>query len=332
MKKIVFLMVAVLLIVTLAGCGGGSTPTDKDGEGNGNGMVPVDGGDGGNGTDTAQWAAWVFDETIEPSSGGSGKIDTFTIESAYSEDGKLRKFRIEGTYLGKEMTQIKTQKMVIVTSPTYSSSTENVSTTLECYKVKHRVTVVTDETGEIHPVWADVILWIPTGELETTAQFFWIYPKATYVDSDGQQGEWSYYLTDAMQAEMNNPPAGTTVLYSPVVEGDFHGYDDWAFYGLYGWGWYWFKGFAEGGQQQLQVGSWSYGGCNYSCTKGNKTIGAYTFSAWTVDTSCAYEGSSGSYKGTFSSGLPVPIYLKVASSGEGSSGYFEYTLTDLKLK
>lgn len=333
MKKLLFVILALVLVISLAGCGGGTkpTPTDKDGEGNGNGMVPVDGG-GGNGGETDHWAAYAFGESITPSSGGSGKIDSFTMECVYTESGKAREFEIKGTYLGKETTQIATQKMTIVTSPVYSSTTENVTTSLECHKLKHRVTVVNDETGGTHPAWVDMTLWIPTGDLETTATYFWIYPKAEYVDADGHQGKWSYYLTDAMQAEMNNPPAGTTVLYTPVAEGDFYGYDEWAFYGLYGWGWYWFKGFAEGGQQVFQQGSWSYGGCSYSCTKGSKTIGGYTFSAWTVEASCVSGASSGSYKGTFTADLPLPIYLKIASTGEGSSAYFEYTLTDLKLK
>jgi hypothetical protein len=322
MKKFVFLVVAVLLIASLAGCSGNNGGTDNNTNGNGD----------GNGTETAQWAAYAFDESVTPNSGGSGKIKSFTIDSVYSDEGKAREFKIEGTYLGKETTQIQTQKMVIVTSPSYSSTEDNVSTSLECYKVKHHVTVVKDETGDTHPAWADITLWIPTGDLETTTQYFWIYPKATYVDSDGHEGEWSYYLTEAMQTEMQNPPAGTTVLYTPVVEGDFYGYDDWTFYGLYGWGWFWFKGFAEGGQQQLKVASWSYGGCSYNCAKGNKTIGGYTFSAWTLDVSCTGQGYTGGYKGTFSHDLPLPIHLKVASSGEGSSNYSEYTLTDIQLQ
>ena len=231
------LLILLLLTVPLVGCGNGGSNGDGNGNANGN-------GDGdGNSTETAQWAAYAFDETVTPSSGGSGKIQSFTIESVYSDEGKAREFKIEGTYLGKETAQIVTQKMVMVTSPSYSSTTDNVTASLECYKLKHHVTVVKDETGDTHPAWADITVWIPTGDLETTTQYFWIYPKMTYVDSDGHEGGWSYYLTDAMQAEMNNPPANTTVLYTPVAEGDFYGYDDYAFFGLYGWGWFWFQGF-----------------------------------------------------------------------------------------
>lgn len=319
-KKFVFLVIAVLLVLSLAGCGSDNGGTDENGNGD------------DNGTETAQWSAYAFGETVKPKSGGSGEIDSFTIESVYSEDGKARKFKIEGTYLAKETAQIKTQKMVMVTSPPYGSTTENVTASLECYKVKHRVTVLEDETGGTHPDWAEMTLWIPTGDLETTSMIVWIYPKAEYVDSEYNEGNWSYYLTDAMQAEMQNPPAGQTITYLPVTEGDFYGYDGWAFHGLYGYGWFWFQGFAEGGQQQLKVGSWAAGGWTYNCSKVNKTIGGYTFSAWSLEVTGSSEGYTGGYKGIFSEDLPLPIYLKVGSSGEGSSNYFEYTLTDLELK
>ncbi len=314
MKKFVFLVVAFLLVLSLAGCGSDNGGEEKNGNGD------------GNGTETAQWAAYAFGETVKPKSGGSGKIESFTIESVYSEDGKARKFEIKGTYLGKENAQIKTQKMVTSTTPPYMT-TENVTTTLECYKVKHRVTVVEDETGDTHPAWADMTLWIPTGDLETTSMIIWIYPKMSYVDSDGHTGEWSYYLTEAMQND-------TTANYLPVAEGDFYGYDGWAFHGLYGHGWFWFQGFAKGGAQELKEGSWGGAGygCTYNCAKVNKAIGSYSFSAWSLEYSCTAEGSTGGYKGVFSEDLPLPIYARFGSSGAGTGTYWEYTLTDLELK
>ena len=319
MKRLILLAIAILAVLSLAGCSG------NGGEENGN-------GDGdGNGTEAEQWAAYAFDQTVTPASGGTGKIETFTIDSTYSEDGKIRQFEIEGTYLGKETTQVETAKMVVNQS-TYEVVNTTVSTSLECYKVKHHITVVQDETGADHPAWAEITVWIPTDSLETTTQYFWIYPKATYVDSDENSGEWSYFLTDAMQSEMQDPPAGTTVLYTPIVEGEFYGYDEWTFYGLYGWAWIWFGAFAEGGQQELTVGSWSSGLYSYTCTKDTESIGSYSFSAWTVEASWTYEGETAGYKGVFSHDLPLPIYLKVGSTSEGSSNYFEYTLTDVQLQ
>ena len=56
MKKLVFLVIAVLLIASLAGCSSDKGGTDNNTNGNGNGD--------GNGTDTAQWAAYAFGDTV----------------------------------------------------------------------------------------------------------------------------------------------------------------------------------------------------------------------------------------------------------------------------
>jgi hypothetical protein len=317
MKKFVLLVIAVLIIASLAGCSNNGG-TDNNTNGNGD----------GNGTETQQWAAYAFGDTVQPSSGGSGKIKSFTIDSVYTDDGKVREFKIEGTYLGKETTQVATQKMVITSTPTYDVTTTNVTTSLECYKVKHHITVVKDETNETHPAWAETTIWIPTADFGTSASYIMIYPKATYVDSDNHTGEWSYYLTEAMEAEMQGQ---TGVSYLPITEGDFYGYDGWTLYGLYGYGWIWFQAFAEGGQQHLEVGSWTIGTYKYTCAKVDKTIGGYTFHAWSVEYSATAGDSSGGWKAIFSPDLPLPIYSKYGGSGGGSSNSFEYTLTNLEL-
>ncbi len=327
MKKLLFLLIALVAVLALVGCGGGSNNgTDNNTNGNGNGN--------GNTTASDQWAAYNFAQNVDPASGGSGKIKTFTVDSVYSEDGKAREFKIEGTYLGTETAQIVTQKMVITTSP-YGMTTENVTTAVECYKVKHHITVVKDETGDTHPAWADTTIWIPTGALKTTAQYFWIYPKATYEDSDGHKGEWSYYLTQAMQTEMSNPPAGKTISYAAYTDGEFYGYDEYAFFGLYGYGWMWFQGFAKGGTQTFQTGTWggsaSGYGVTYTGAKVDKTIGGYTFHAWSIKVSWTGGGATGGYEAVFSDDLALPVYWKIGATSSGSSDYWQYTLTDLKL-
>lgn len=322
MKKLVFLVIAVLLIASLAGCSSNNGSTDN-----------TTNGGTDNSTTKTQWAAYKFGDTVKPASGGSGQIESFTINSKSTENGKLREFNIQGTYLGKENAQIATQKTVWVTSPSYSSTEENVTTSLECYKVKHRITVVSDETGDYHPAWAEITCWIPTDNFDTTSMYFWLYPKAEYVDSDGHQGGWSYYVTDAMDKESASPPANTTIMYSPVVvgESDFYGYNDEVLYGLYGWGWIFFQAFAEGGGYDLEVAHVSMPTLSYNCSKVDKTIGGYTFHAWSVDWSVTTGGSSGGWTAVFSPDLALPIYSKFGGSGSGSSDLFEYTLTDLKL-
>ena len=161
--------------------------------------------------------------------------------------------------------------------------------------------------------------------------YFGIYPKAEYADSDGNSATWGYYLTQAMQDEVNNPPSGESILYVPYTEGDFYGYDTFILDGLYGWGWFWFDAYAVGGQQYLEEGNWSYsyGGVTYtySCTSVVESIGSYSFTAWEIDISWTEQGVTTEYKADFSPSLPLPIYLK---AGTGNS-YWEYQLTDLAL-
>ncbi len=331
MKKLVFLLIALLAVLALVGCGGNGD--DNGDNGDGNGTADGDDVDNGNGdTDGDQWLAYEFDEEVNPASGGSGNIKTFTINSKTVEDGKVSEFNIEATYLGKENAQIATTKTTMVTSPTYSTTDENVTATLECFKLKHRVTVVQDTTGDTHPAWAEITCWIPTEDTEDSL-YAWLYPKAEYVDSDGKHGGWSYYVTPAMEAARENPPANTTIYYLPATSGDedFYGYNSQVFYGLYGWGWIYFQAFAEDGGQSLEEADVHAATFSYSCHKVDRTIGGYKFHAWDVKWSGTSGSSTGSWEAVFSADLPLPIYSKFGGSGEGSNSLFEYTLTDLQL-
>ena len=339
MKKLVFLLIALLAVLALVGCGGDDNGDNGDGNGTTDADdVDVDNGDGdtdGDGTETAQWAGYNFGTTVKPSSGGSGKVKTFTYEFAYNDDDGLRKMNVEGTYLGTVNEPILTQKMTYSTA-TYDFTYENITTMMNCYKVKHRVTVIANETDETYPAWAETTLWIPVDVPETSAQSYWLYPKAEYVDSDGDEGSWSYYLTDAMENESQNPPAGTSVTYVHAWEGEVYhqGFFDWTYLGLYGWGWSWFKDFAEGGAQELHEGTWggSAYGYSYDCDKVEKTVGGYKFDAWSLDfTVNLGDGESGGYQGIFSEDLAMPLYWRFGSSSGGDGTYWEYTMTDLEL-
>jgi hypothetical protein len=270
-----------------------------------------------------QWAAYDFDQTVSPASGASGMIDTFTIEETYVDEGETRRFEIEGEYLGKVTANIKTFRYDV---NTYQTTT--VTTPVECYKIKHRITVLQAPTGDDNPDWADLTVYIPASEFETTATYFWIYPMATYSDSDGHTGEWGFYLTQAMQDEIDE----VTATYYPYMDGDFYSFDSWALFGLYGWAWTWFGAYTTEGDDYLEEGSWSYGGYNYSCTLGTEAIGSYSFDAWNLTIAWSYGEDSGEYEGIFSPDLPLPIYLKIGNTSEGSENYFEYDLTELELE
>ena len=323
LRKLVFLLIALLAVLALVGCGGGDNNggTDNNTNGNGNGDT---GGD--------QWLAYEFDKEVDPASGASGTIQSFTMNCKTTEDGKVKEFNIAATYLGKENAQIATTKTTMVTTPTYSSTDENVTATLECFKLKHRVTVVRDDSGKTHPAWADITTWIPTEEIEDS-MYVWLYPRSEYLDSDGKTGSWSHYVTKAMDDAADAAPAGTTIRYQPVTSGDsdYYGYNSEVFYGLYGWGWILFKAYSDEGTSKLEEvdAHTAYG--SVSCHKVDKTIGGYTFHAWDIKVTGTSASGFGSWEAVFSAGLPLPIYSSFTGSGEGSDSLFEYTLTDLEL-
>lgn len=287
LRKLVFLLIALLAVLALVGCGGGgnNNGTDNNTNGNGNGN-----------TETAQWAAYQLADTVAPSSGASGKIQSFTYICTITTDGEVQQYKIEGANEGMEAV------------------TDN-GTSVTCYKVKHRVTVMKDDTGADHPDWSEMTIWIPTSLKSSDTQ---VFIKGAYVDSDGHQGAWSRSAASA----------------------DFYMYQYyWTFYALYGWGWGYFNAFAEGGTQHLAAGSWGAGMYHYDVSKGSQTIGGYTFSTMTVEATWTAGGSTASRQGVFSPGLPLPIHLRVSGSG-GGDGFehlpgggisFEYILTDLKL-
>ncbi len=337
LRKLVFLLIALLAVLALVGCGGGDDNFDNGGNGNGNGTTDGNGdgnGDGDGDGETAQWAGYNFGNTVDPSSGDSGKVESFTYKFTYVDDDGTRQFNVDGTYLGTVNEPILTQKMTY-SSATYDFTYENVTTMMNCYKVKHRVTVISNETDEEYPDWAETTLWIPVEVPKDSTMGSWLYPKAKYVNSEGDEGGWSYYLTEAMEDEMDNPPAGTSVTYTFAWEGEYYGdgFSDWTYLGLYGWGWSWFKDFAEGGAQELHEGSWGAAayGYTYDCDKIKKTVGGYTFDAWSLDVKWSSGGDSAGYKGIFSEDLAMPIYWKFGSSTGGADNYWEYEMTDLEL-
>jgi hypothetical protein len=267
----------------IAGCNGGNGEEVED----------------GNNETAAQWAAYVFSNEVEAKSGGSGKIDTFSIEQ--TADGET--VVIEGENLGTVDAEIETNRTALI-SP---YDTDTITTTMECDKIRHTITT---DTGE-----SQATLYIPTDDFETSTLYFWIYPKAEYVDEDSASGMWSYYVTE----EMSND---TDYVYLPYIEGEGYGFDAWA-YGLYGWAWTWFAPYAEGGDSELEEFNYSIAGITYSCSQTTAEVGDYEFDAWTV----VMTGPGYEYICTISPDLGLPIYLKIGSDGD----YYEYELTDIEL-
>lgn len=283
----VFLILCLLVSVPiLAGCGGG----DDNGNGeNGNGETgDGENGDGENGA-AEQWAAYAFDS-----------IQSFTIEQ--TSDGE--EVVIEGEYVRTETAAIETQRMDMSTF-----ETDTITTDLECYVVDHTITVDSTES--------EATLWIPTGGFEVSTAYFWIYPKAEYVDEDDNTGMWSYYVTEAMLDDED-------YTYMPYTEGEEYAYNIWA-HGLYGWAWMWFAAYAEGGDEYLEEFDSDIAGHHYSCDHTTASVSGYELDAWTITVTVS---GVGEYICTVSPDIGLPIYLKVGSAGD----YFEYELTELEMR
>lgn len=292
MKKLLGLMFVLVLVTALAGCSGGGSVDDLNGDTNGDeDAQPV----------SEKWSAYVFDQVIKPATGGTGALQSFVMEQSLTEDGQTRTFSIEGTYLGKATEQIKTNKLD--TAAGYDTIV--VTTPVECYKVKHRVTQIEGEPDEDMPDWFETTVYIPTGGVDSSTAFLWLFAMSSSEDSEGSSGMWSYYLTSEMQNDGS--------FYLPYTEGDYEVYDSWVTYGLYGYAWPWMQSFAEGGDKSLTEGSWSYGGYSYSIEEKSKTLGSYEFDIWALDITM---GAEAHYKTEVSASLPLPVLLDFGADGD----------------
>ncbi len=322
MKKLGLMVITLFLLALVAGCGDGG-----NGNGNGNG----NGGDTGNGV-TTQWMAYAFDQVVKPASGGSGKIETFVLRQTMDADfdGELR---IEGSFLGKVNTNVKTTK-----TPSWDFNFDDldwedlddfdfdepqvVENSVQCYAIKHHITI--EGNPDWAGWWSEVIIYIPVDEVGET-YYGWVFAKAEIEDSVGQTAEFGYYLTQEMKEE--GPMQYMPYMEENDVMEDIH----FEFFGLYGWAWAWFGPFTASGTQYLEEKSWSFGGMSYDVSRINKTVGAYTFDAWSIEITWTDGDQSGIYKAICSPDLALPIYLEIGED-EDEEFTFVYELIDLTLK
>jgi hypothetical protein len=311
MKRTVLLVLAISVVMSLGGCG----PS----------------------TSTEPWAAWAFDDLVVPVSGGSGKVATFAIQGTRSDNTATRRFNIEGSYLGKGTTDIQIRRTERSLAYPYAVTETIVTVPVECYQLEHKVTVLQDTTGAVHPAWAEMTLWIPTvqrsvgpvGEDTCGDSSAWtsFVCRAEYADADGRTAKWSWFQTGEMAAE-EGEKQGKWLWYCPIVEGEFDYYLWHAPCAVYSGAEYWFANnpslFKEGTRRSGYHGTTVWTG-----TRTKATVGNYRFSGWTLDRSCGYGGlPCDTQTGCFVHDLPVPVSLELR--GEGST--YEFTLTALLLR
>lgn len=309
-RIVVVIAVSIILLTSLSGCINDSGDGSNDGE-----------------EDGSTWNAYEFEGTVEPAEGDSGELKEYTFEETYNENGTIKRFEVQVTVLGKEEANMPVERI----DPTTGQS-EKIDQTLNCYKLEHHIEVLQDDEGLDHPDWAEVTVYIPVDEYDSSdaSPYFGIYSRMDYEDSDGNEGMWSYHLTEEMKEKQQNQEA----YYSPYTEGESHQYDNWVLHGMYGWAWTWFRPFAEDtqfseGEASVSTGPGSY---SYSVEKTTENVSGYEFTAWDVSCSAVTFEGGGSLEGTFSTSLPVPIYLKVGGGDQQHYSYYEVELMSVTLE
>ncbi len=283
---------------------------------------------GGGSTET-NWNAFEFDKEIEKDGENMGGLKEFTYEHTYSEDGSEKRFEIQTTYIGKTDTEITVTK---IDGSTFQQ--EEMSINIQTYELKHQIEVLQDDENQNHPDSIEMTVYLPVEDFSTEElggmQFdfsnFWIYAKAEYTDSDGNDALWSYYLNETMQNEMENQEN----YYSPYTEGDFNSYDSWVLYGLYGFGWMYFQSFTstydfEEGSMDVSTPEGSF---SYNIEETTIELSGHTFTAYEVTSSAVTFENNVGLKGTFVPSLSVPVYLRV---GDDSS-YYEMEITSIVIE
>jgi len=256
------------------------------------------------------------------------------MKQEFEEDGEVREFLIEGTYEGRAEEEIRVTRIEV--DQTTQEMEETVeSSQVECYEIRNHITVERDDTAADYPDWIEITVWIPVEDLDRESDFLLVYAKSVYEDADGNTSEWSYYLTEEMRDEMNDPPEGTQVFFLPHFEDDMAQLETQIITsGLYGWVWSLAMGFTIDGEQELEEGTVEWEGALFTISWESRTIGDYVFDAWLIEATIDEDNESIEYRAVISPDLPVPIEfeLTVSDANNEDEGFrMIYELIDLEL-
>ncbi len=294
------------------------------------------------------WNAYDFESEVEISDndiqsllgdndGSESKtLQEWTYEHTFVEDGAEKNFVIETTYEGISTTEITVVRYEI---DGFSYSEEEKTVEIQTYVLEHNISVDI-EGDDTHPDWIDMTVHIPVGDFSTeevdTSDYddfvdipdtsnFWIYSLVEFSDSKGNQGLFSYHLTEEWIEEMNQDD---DIFYVPYVEDDFDetDYDEWVLYGIYGHCWTWFQPFSE--DTPITEGTHSIGGFEFYVENTIVDLSGYEFDGFHIGSNDVTFGDDDVHlKGTFVPSLPVPVYLR-AGLEDGDTSY-TMQLTDI---
>lgn len=320
------LPVLLLVALLLAGCADTAVEggTLDAGDGEAAGMDAGEDAAPDASEDPARWYAFAFDHEVTPRSGGSGKIQSYSYTNTREDEGKETTVKVDVTVVGTGTEAIRTSKMDFA-SGSYEPTVVNAS--LETVRLRHELTVVTDETGERTPGETSVVtISMPTEELPESSTIFWSFVKMEWGGADDESGSWEYYVTP----EMAQQQEGGEVVFLPFQEGEqsdaWWGFD----FMTQTYGLSLFSGYVHG-DQAFEEGSFSFGGYSQDVHRESVTVGAYTFDAWSVEIRGTSDGESSGWMMKASDDLPIPMAFRFGTEGSESDSVLAYELTDLVL-
>jgi hypothetical protein len=297
------------------------------------------GGPSNNGTEGPQWRAFDFGCNITPAAGSGGRVLTFTYEETQVENGSVRMFRLQSRCEGAANETLLTNRTLTeinMTNFQVNTTRATVTNVTKCNRVGQKILVLRDDTNSSLPMWADVVLSLPCGASGPSGAYQRLWSRANYSDIRGNTGLWSYHVNGTMWNEMNSSTANRTVAYSPYIMSDgLRGFDSYSLEALYGFSWYWFGSYANGGPRHLDVGTRTVliGSGSYTSTisRATRTSGSYNFDSYEVKLSWTDGLGSWEYSAVVSPELPIPLLLKVGDCTGGHSLSYEYVLSGLSL-
>lgn len=319
----------IIIVATFAGCAGneatstppsesvnGSTTTTTTPTVGGTGTIPTNDDDDSGTTDddAVPWGAYRFDETVQPRSGGAGKIESYAYQHTEEQDGKITILDVNVEFLGVSTENIRGQTLDFSTG-----ATSVVTAPVEVAKLRHTLSVTRDDSEELTVGDRGVAtIWIPTTKSSSTAASLWQFVHIDF-ESDGSTSVW-----ESLPVE-----AGQTALSIPFTEGD-DATSWWGFNHLvttYALSW-WAVLFEDA---LIEEGSHGFGGFQYSANRETLTVGNYGFNGWRVAWSATVGTDSGAYNIAVAPGLPIPFESSFSSTTTDGTDRISYKLTELRL-
>lgn len=260
------------------------------------------------------WSAYRFQETVEPRSGGSGKIQSYSYTSTEEDSGEKTVIDVDVEVLGIGTEDIRSQKMDLT-----GGEPVTVTFPVEVTKLRHTFTVVQDDTGELEAGRSGAAtLWVPT-DPAAPGTFLGYFAHLDFEEGD-DVGVWEYHT----------PADDSGTFYLPFTEGEdptsWWGYD--LLLGTYGLNW-WSGLFVE--DSGLEEGTFGFGGYQYKAERDTLEVGRYAFDGWRVTWSVASAGDRGGYTVAVAPELPIPVAYDYGSTTGGESDRIAFELTDLEL-